>query len=430
MKAMAASAAASAFSAPLSSAPPPAAATRSAISAARSAARPPSREPMTTGNPARAKRAASPGPSLPVPPIRAMGAVVPIAVAIRGSLRRLAGRTVRSLRQNGSPVRAAVRDGRQRSGFRWSSVASANPASRSRWSGWGATSSAAESMPPGSRGSSMPPSMRVSPSSTPRTPTPAASPSGCSGQPSGGGGTRPSSPPRWAATWGMALTRPVPRAATSDRRWSQACSGWIDLYQIHFPDPDTPVEETLSALDDLVHEGKVRYIGCSNFSGWQIADADWTAYHHHLSRFISAQNDYSLLNRQVEAEVSSACEHFGLGLIPFFPLSRGLLTGRYQRGEPAPQGSRLSGPQGEEVLTDAAFDVIEGLAAFARRKGTDLLGVAIGGLAPQPAVVSVIAGASQPEQVLANVAAAEWEPTPEDLAELDTIAPSRRPASS
>ena len=207
-------------------------------------------------------------------------------------------------------------------------------------------------------------------------------------------------------------------------------SDWIDLYQIHFPDPDTPVEETLSALDDLVHEGKVRYIGCSNFSGWQIADADWTAYHHHLSRFISAQNDYSLLNRQVEAEVSSACEHFGLGLIPFFPLSRGLLTGRYQRGEPAPQGSRLSGPQGEEVLTDAAFDVIEGLAAFARRKGTDLLGVAIGGLAAQPAVVSVIAGASQPEQVLANVAAAEWEPTPEDLAELDTIAPSRRPASS
>src|SRR5487761_1541375 len=130
---------------------------------------------------------------------------------------------------------------------------------------------------------------------------------------------------------------------------------WIDLYQVHFPDPDTPVEETLSALDDLVREGKVRYIGCSNFSAWQIADADWTAYHHHLNRFISAQNEYSLLNRQVEAEVSPACEHFGLGLLPFLPLSRGLLTGRYRRGEPAPEGSLLAGPQGDEVMTDLAF---------------------------------------------------------------------------
>ncbi len=205
---------------------------------------------------------------------------------------------------------------------------------------------------------------------------------------------------------------------------------WIDLYQIHFPDADTPIEETLATLDDLVHEGKVRYIGCSNFSGWQIADADWTAYHHRFNRFISAQNEYSLLNRAVEAEVVPACEHFGLGLLPFFPLSRGLLTGRYQRGAAAPEGSRLSGPQGEEFLTDANFDIVEGLSAYARRKGTDLLGVAIGGLAAQPAVVSVIAGVSQPEQVLANVAAAEWQPSPEDLAELDEIAPARRTGSS
>jgi aryl-alcohol dehydrogenase-like predicted oxidoreductase len=203
---------------------------------------------------------------------------------------------------------------------------------------------------------------------------------------------------------------------------------WIDLYQIHVPDPDTPIEETLSALDDLVREGKVRYIGCSNFSGWQIADADWTSYHHHLSRFISAQNEYSLLNRGAETEVAPACEHFGLGLIPYFPLMRGMLTGRYRRGETAPEGGRLSGPAGEEFLTDANFDIVEGLSAFARRKGTDLLGVAIGGLAAQLAVVSVIAGVSQAEQVLANVEAAEWVPSPEDLEELDTIAPSRRPA--
>jgi aryl-alcohol dehydrogenase-like predicted oxidoreductase len=201
---------------------------------------------------------------------------------------------------------------------------------------------------------------------------------------------------------------------------------WIDLYQIHNPDADTPIEETLSSLDDLVHEGKIRYIGCSNFHGWQIADADWTSYIHHSSRFISAQNEYSLLNRGVEADVAPACEHFGLGLIPYVPLMRGLLTGRYRRGETPPEGGRLSGDAGDEFLTDANFDVVEGLSAYARHKGTDLLGVAIGGLLAQPAVVSVIAGASQPEQVLANVEAAEWAPSPEDLEELDAIAPSRR----
>jgi len=203
---------------------------------------------------------------------------------------------------------------------------------------------------------------------------------------------------------------------------------WIDLYQIHFPDPDTPIDETLSALDDLVREGKVRYIGSSNFSGWQIADADWTAYHHHFNRFISAQNEYSLLNREAEAEIAPACDHFGLGLIPYSPLSQGLLTGRYRRGESVPEGARLAGPAGEEMLTDENFDVVEGLSAYARRHGTDLLGVAIGGLAAQPAVVSVIAGVSDTEQVAANAQAVEWEPSPEDLVELDGISPSPRPA--
>jgi aryl-alcohol dehydrogenase-like predicted oxidoreductase len=202
---------------------------------------------------------------------------------------------------------------------------------------------------------------------------------------------------------------------------------WIDLYQVHYPDADTPIEETLAVLDDLVREGKVRYIGCSNFSAWQIADADWTSYIHHFSRFISAQNEYSLLNRGVEAEMAPACEHFGLGLIPYFPLMRGLLTGRYRRGE-IPEGGRLAGEAGDEFLTDANFDIVEGLSAYARHKGTDLLGVAIGGLLAQTAVVSVIAGASQPEHVLDNIKAAEWVPSPEDLEELDAIAPSEKPA--
>jgi aryl-alcohol dehydrogenase-like predicted oxidoreductase len=209
---------------------------------------------------------------------------------------------------------------------------------------------------------------------------------------------------------------------------SRLGTDWIDLYQFHFPDLETPIEETLGVLDDLVREGKVRYLGCSNFSGWQIADADWTAYHHRFSRFISAQNRYSLLDRAVEAEVVPACENFGVGLIPYAPLAKGLLTGRYHRGEPAPEGSRLSGSAGEELLTDENFDLLDKLEAYAKERGTDLLGVAIGGLAAQPSVASVIAGASAPDQVIANVAAAAWEPSPEDLEALDEIVPPARPS--
>jgi aryl-alcohol dehydrogenase-like predicted oxidoreductase len=201
---------------------------------------------------------------------------------------------------------------------------------------------------------------------------------------------------------------------------------WIDLYQIHFPDADTPIEETLSTLDDLVREGKVRYIGSSNFAAWQIAEADWTAYHHRLERFISAQNHYSLLDRGAEVEVVPACEHFGVGLIAYRPLEHGILTGKYRRGEAAPEGTRLAGSDGEGVLTDANFDIVEGLSAYARHKGTDLLGVAVGGLAALAGVASVIAGATHPDQVLANVAAVEWVPGEDDLAELNEIAPTRR----
>jgi aryl-alcohol dehydrogenase-like predicted oxidoreductase len=202
---------------------------------------------------------------------------------------------------------------------------------------------------------------------------------------------------------------------------------YIDLYQMHAPDPATPTEETLSALNDLVREGKVRYIGSSNFAGWQIADAAWIARIQHLVPFTSAQNEYSLLERSIEREVIPACERFGVGMLPYFPLASGLLTGKYHRGQPPPEGTRLArSPRVGELLNDQNFDVVEALDRFARDRGITLLDVAIGGLAAQPAVDSVIAGATKPEQVEANVAAGAWIPTPEDLAELDRIAPDQR----
>ena len=179
----------------------------------------------------------------------------------------------------------------------------------------------------------------------------------------------------------------------------------------------TPIAETLAAITELVHEGKVRYIGCSNFTGWQVADAEWTARTNGTERFISAQNHYNLLNRAVEAELVPACEHFELGILPYFPLASGLLSGKYRRGEPAPVGTRLAGR--EDSLSDERFDAVEKLEDFAKQRGLSLLQVAIGGLGAQRAVASVIAGATRPEQVLANVEAGTWRPTPDDLAQLD-----------
>ena len=199
---------------------------------------------------------------------------------------------------------------------------------------------------------------------------------------------------------------------------------WIDLYQLHYPDEETPVEETLVTLTDLVKEGKVRYIGCSNVAGWQVADAAWTASSAGLAGFISVQNEYSLLDRSIEAEVVPACERFGLGVLPYFPLAQGLLTGKFRRGEPAAPGTRLA--TRPELLDSADWDVVEALAAFAEECDVGLLDVAIGWLAAQPAVASVIAGATRPEQVPANVAAVEWIPSVEDLAALDAITASQR----
>ncbi|MET8087780.1 aldo/keto reductase [Micromonospora sp. NPDC005194] len=196
----------------------------------------------------------------------------------------------------------------------------------------------------------------------------------------------------------------------------------IDLYQMHEPDPGTPIDETLAALDDLVRDGKVRYLGNSNFAGWQIADADWVASSNGRARFISAQNHYSLLERSAEAEVIPACERFGLGMLPFFPLANGLLTGKYKRGGQPPAGSRLSGGgRYADRLAAADWDTIEAIEAYAAERGLTMLQVAIGGLAAQPAVTSVIAGATTPEQVYANAAAGTWEPSDDDLAALRAI---------
>ncbi|MFY1578651.1 aldo/keto reductase [Verrucosispora sp. WMMD703] len=197
---------------------------------------------------------------------------------------------------------------------------------------------------------------------------------------------------------------------------------YIDLYQFHEPDPGTPIDETLSALDDLVRAGKVRYLGNSNFAGWQIADADWAAKTRGLTRFVSAQNHYSLLNRDVEIEVLPACDRFGLGMLPFFPLANGLLTGKYKRGEAPPAGSRLAGGgRYAQRLAAADWDTIEGIEAYATERGVPMLHVAIGGLAAQPAVTSVIAGATTPEQVRANAEAGAWHPTEDDLKALRTV---------
>jgi aryl-alcohol dehydrogenase-like predicted oxidoreductase len=222
------------------------------------------------------------------------------------------------------------------------------------------------------------------------------------------------------ADWGARGSRRyIRRAVESSLR--QLRTDWIDLYQLHRPDPATPIEETLSALTDLVREGKVRYVGCSNFTGWQVADAEWTSRTRGHERFVSAQNEYNLLDRDVEQDVVPALERYGIGLLPFFPLASGLLTGKYRRGQAPPQGSRIQAWGRESVLTDASFDVVEALEDFARARSISLLDVAIGGLAAQPAVSSVIAGATSRAQVAANVAAGAWQPSPDDLAELDEL---------
>ena len=218
--------------------------------------------------------------------------------------------------------------------------------------------------------------------------------------------------------WGVRGSRRYVRKAV-EASLRRLGTDWIDLYQLHQPDPVTPIEETLAALHELVLEGKVRYVGCSNFDGWQLVDADWTARAGGYARFVSAQNRYSLLDRSVQAELVPACEHLGVGILPFFPLEYGLLTGKYSRGQAAPEGSRLAIEQAR--FEGADWDRIEALEAFAAERGLSMLQVAMGGLAAQPAVTSVIAGVTRPEQVVSNAQAGLWEPTAGDLAALEAL---------
>lgn len=196
---------------------------------------------------------------------------------------------------------------------------------------------------------------------------------------------------------------------------------WIDLYQFHTPDPQTPIDETLAALDDLVSSGKVRYVGHSNRAGWQIAEAEFTARMNGHTRFISAQNHYNLLDRRAELEVIPAAEAYGLGVLPYFPLANGLLTGKYKDGQ-APAGSRLSHSR-KNLLAEADWEQLGQLSSFAAQRDLTEVEVAFSWLAAQPAVSSVIAGATTPEQVTANVEAVSWKPNDQDLAELNEIFP-------
>jgi aryl-alcohol dehydrogenase-like predicted oxidoreductase len=197
---------------------------------------------------------------------------------------------------------------------------------------------------------------------------------------------------------------------------------WIDLYQLHYPDAATPMEETLRALDDLVKSGKVRYIGCSNLDAWQVADAAWLARHHGLAAFASVQNEYSVLVRGHSAPLLPALAHFGMGLLPYYPLASGLLTGKYVRGEALPEG-RLKTVKSwaDRFLTEHNWTILENLRAYCTARDRTLVELAFAWLASQPVVSSIIAGASTPEQVATNAAAAGWRLTPEEMAEVDRI---------
>jgi len=197
---------------------------------------------------------------------------------------------------------------------------------------------------------------------------------------------------------------------------------WIDLYQLHRPDAATPIEETLRALDNLVRQGKVRHIGCSNLTGAQIAEAQQTAQRHGLAHFIAAQDQYSLLARGIERELIPAIQTHGVGLIPYFPLASGLLTGKFKRGAPLPPNTRMSSARyADRFVNERNWRLVDELAAFARGRGHSLLELAFGWLIGKTAVASVIAGASSPEQVEQNVRAAGWKLTAEEMAEVDRI---------
>jgi aryl-alcohol dehydrogenase-like predicted oxidoreductase len=198
---------------------------------------------------------------------------------------------------------------------------------------------------------------------------------------------------------------------------------WIDVYQLHRPDPETPVEETLRALDDLVRQGKIRHYGCSGAAAWQLVEMHWTARQHNLHRLVCGELEYSLLHRDPEREHVPAMTVHGIGLLPYYPLAGGFLTGKYKHGDAMPEGGRLTRFQryAQRFMTQANWTCVENLQAFGKARGHSLLDVAIGWLAAQPVVSSVIAGATKPEQVELNVSAAQWQLSAQDLAEIDRL---------
>ena len=198
---------------------------------------------------------------------------------------------------------------------------------------------------------------------------------------------------------------------------------WIDLYQLHMPDTATPIEETLRALDDLVHQGKVRYIGCSNLPAWQLVEALWTSRHHGLIAFVSCQEEYSLLVRRIERDRLPVAEAYGLGILPYFPLANGMLTGKYRRGAEPPQGTRLKNTPylANLYMTPANWTQVENLTDFCQERGRALLELAFSWLAARPQVASIIAGATRPEQIEENVKAVNWTLEAADIAEIDKL---------
>lgn len=234
-----------------------------------------------------------------------------------------------------------------------------------------------------------------------------------------------------ASKFGMVMGEGPYGSGASRRYIMAACedslrrlgTDYIDLYQVHTPDPLTPEHETLEALDTLVRAGKVRYVGCSNYAGWQLADSIWISRHHNLTGYVSAQNRYNLLDRAIETELIPACRHFGVGILPYFPLASGFLTGKYQRGAQPPKDTRFGALKrlADQVLNDKNWATLERLQEFASKREHRLIELAVGWLAAHAEVSSVICGATRPDQVTDNVKAIGWKLSPDEMAEVDKM---------
>ena len=234
-----------------------------------------------------------------------------------------------------------------------------------------------------------------------------------------------------ASKFGMAMSDDGTKIGASRRYIMSAVedslrrlkTDWIDLYQLHQPDPLTPLDETMQALDDLVTQGKIRYIGCSNLPSWQVVESQWLSKSMGLNRFVSCQDEYNILNRDVEAELIPAMRKYGCGLLPYFPLASGLLTGKYKRTE-MPEGARLTDMPtfaNRIYLTDENFGIVDRLKKFANKTGHSILELAFGWMASRPTTASIIAGATKPEQIDANVAAINWVLSQSEIDEVDKI---------